>query len=115
MTDADGSNATRYGVASLSFPCGLRELISQSVTVSSLEQEIKESLPGDMAKQVTLSVWPEKYRTYPSLWRSSNRKVSDHIVVSPTFELGESAYVRLPVETYGRPWYSHVEFGGGDG
>ena len=60
MTEADGSKATRYGVASFSFPCALREPRSQRATVSSLEHEMKESLPGDRAKQVTLSVWPWK-------------------------------------------------------
>lgn len=60
MTDADGSNAAKYGVASFSLPCGFREPRSQTVTVLSFEQERNESLPGETAKQVTLSVWPEK-------------------------------------------------------
>ena len=60
MTDAEGSKAARYGVASLSLPCGFREFKSQRQTVSSLEQERKASEPGDKATQVTWAVCPPK-------------------------------------------------------
>ena len=60
MTEADGSKATRYGVASSNLPCKLRDLRSQREIVLSLEHEMKESLAGDRAKHVTLSVWPVK-------------------------------------------------------
>lgn len=47
---------------------------------------MNESLPGETARHVTLSVWPVKYRTYPSLWRSSNRKESVLVSRAPSID-----------------------------
>ena len=47
-----------------------------TVFMSSLPQEMNASLPADNAKQMTLSVRPDRYRTYSLLCGSINRKKS---------------------------------------
>src|SRR5271154_1031916 len=63
MTLAEGSKAARYGVTSLSLPCGLLELRSHRQTVSSSQQDRNWSFPGDSAMHVTCDVCAVKYRT----------------------------------------------------
>lgn len=62
ITEAVGSNAAKYGVANCSFPCTFRDLRSHREIELSFEHDTKASLPGDRASDVTLSVWPLKYR-----------------------------------------------------